>query len=181
MNRESAKSAEGAVHASHAHDSAVKHVTGEAVYIDDILEPAGLLHVYFGTSRCARGSLRQLDLGRVKAEPGVVAVITAADIPGLNDISPTHTLDEEILVEVALEAVTGLCASGADLTGHANDQGRAGGDRQCGVDGLRGSGRRRGGGGRGRARRRRGGRGRHRAGRRGGAHPQPRLPLQAPE
>ena len=97
MNRESAKSAEGVVHASHAHDSAVKHVTGEAVYIDDILEPAGLLHVYFGASGCARGRIRQLDLGRVKAEPGVAAVITAADIPGLNDISPTHTLDEEIL------------------------------------------------------------------------------------
>ena len=85
------------VHRDHAHDSAVKHVTGEAVYVDDMLEPAGLLHVYFGASGCARGSIRRLDLERVKAMPGVVAVITARDIPGLNDISPTHTLDEEIL------------------------------------------------------------------------------------
>jgi xanthine dehydrogenase large subunit len=85
------------VHRDHAHDSAVKHVTGEAVYVDDMLEPAGLLHVYFGASSCARGSIRHLDLDRVKALPGVVAVITARDIPGLNDISPTHTLDEEIL------------------------------------------------------------------------------------
>ncbi len=97
MNREASQKSTGAVHMDHAHDSAVKHVTGEAVYVDDMLEPAGLLHVYFGTSDCARGNIRQLGLDEVKALPGVVAVITAQDIPGLNDISPTHTLDEEIL------------------------------------------------------------------------------------
>jgi xanthine dehydrogenase large subunit len=97
VNRDSATPPAAVVHASHAHDSAVKHVTGEAVYIDDVLEPAGLLHVYFGTSGCARGRIRQLGLERVRAQAGVVAVITAQDIPGLNDISPTHTLDEEIL------------------------------------------------------------------------------------
>ena len=97
MNRASTPPTAAVVHASHEHDSAVKHVTGEAAYIDDILEPAGLLHVYFGTSGCARGRIRRLELDRVRAQPGVVAVITAQDIPGLNDISPTHTLDEEIL------------------------------------------------------------------------------------
>jgi xanthine dehydrogenase large subunit len=86
-----------AVHNPIAHDSAVKHVTGEAVYVDDILEPSGLLHVYVGTSSCAHGRITAMDLSRVESFPGVAAVITARDIPGLNDVSPMHTLDEEIL------------------------------------------------------------------------------------
>ena len=38
-----------------------------------------------------------MDLSRVEACPGVIAMITAQDVPGQNDISPMHTLDEEIL------------------------------------------------------------------------------------
>ena len=34
---------EGGVHNAVAHDSARKHVTGGAIYIDDIPEPAGTL------------------------------------------------------------------------------------------------------------------------------------------
>jgi xanthine dehydrogenase large subunit len=86
-----------AVHQPKAHDSAIKHVTGRAVYIDDMIEPAGLLHVYVGTSQVAHGRIRQLNLDEVRACPGVVSVITAADIPGSNDISPKHIGDEEIL------------------------------------------------------------------------------------
>jgi xanthine dehydrogenase large subunit len=87
----------GVVHKPIAHDSAKQHVTGEAVYVDDIREPAGLLHVYFGASSCAHGRIQKMDLSRVEACPGVIAVITAQDVPGQNDISPMHTLDEEIL------------------------------------------------------------------------------------
>jgi xanthine dehydrogenase large subunit len=88
---------EGVVSNPLVHDSAAKHVTGKAVYIDDIREPAGLLHVYVGTSNCAHGRITGMDLTRVEAFPGVAAVLTASDIRGLNDISPMHTLDEEIL------------------------------------------------------------------------------------
>ncbi len=88
---------DGVVHQSIAHDSATRHVTGEAIYIDDIREPAGLLHVCCGVSSCAHGRIRQMDLSRVEAFPGVVSVITAQDLPGQNDISPMHTGDEEIL------------------------------------------------------------------------------------
>jgi xanthine dehydrogenase large subunit len=38
-----------------------------------------------------------MDLAAVESEPGVVAVLTADDIPGENDLSPMHTHDEEIL------------------------------------------------------------------------------------
>ncbi|MFM9975160.1 MAG: xanthine dehydrogenase molybdopterin binding subunit [Beijerinckiaceae bacterium] len=71
-----------------AHDSAARHVSGSAVYIDDMLEPAGCLHVAIGGAPKAAGRLRKLDLTAVEAMPGVVAVITAADVPGRNDISP---------------------------------------------------------------------------------------------
>ncbi|KAA2242369.1 xanthine dehydrogenase molybdopterin binding subunit [Salinarimonas soli] len=70
------------------HDSAKRHVTGLAQYIDDIREPEGTLHVAIGQSPRARGRLVALDLDAVRAAPGVVRVLTAADIPGKNDVSP---------------------------------------------------------------------------------------------
>src|SRR6202043_3138318 len=66
------------------------HVLGAADYIDDMLEPEGTLHVAIGGSPAARGRIVQLDLGPVRAFPGVHAVITGNDVPGKNDISPTH-------------------------------------------------------------------------------------------
>ncbi len=71
-----------------AHDSAALHVQGRAHYIDDIPEPAGCLHVAIGGSPKAAGRLVALDLSAVESYPGVVAVITAKDVPGRNDISP---------------------------------------------------------------------------------------------
>jgi len=70
------------------HDSGRKHVQGTAQYIDDIREPEGTLHVAIGQSPKARGRLLSLDVSAVRAAPGVVAVLTAADIPGKNDVSP---------------------------------------------------------------------------------------------
>ncbi len=70
------------------HDSGAKHVQGAAEYIDDIAEPTGALHVAVGGSPAACGKIRNIDLTEVRDFPGVVAVITAADIPGKNDISP---------------------------------------------------------------------------------------------
>lgn len=86
----------GLVGSTVAHDSAGKHVAGEAVYIDDIAEPAGLVHAYIGLSGIAHGRLVSLDLDAVAAAPGVLAVLTAADIPGANDISSTHRHDEPV-------------------------------------------------------------------------------------
>jgi xanthine dehydrogenase large subunit len=70
------------------HDSAHLHVAGEAAYTDDILEARGTLHAAFGLSQRAHARLGALDLAAVRAAPGVVAVITAADIPGWNDVGP---------------------------------------------------------------------------------------------
>ena len=68
------------------HESAVLHVTGEARYTDDIPELAGTLHAAIGTSSRAHANIKSLDLSAVKACPGVRAVITADDIPGINDM-----------------------------------------------------------------------------------------------
>src|SRR6266436_8063563 len=70
------------------HDSAVRHVAGSALYVDDLREPAGTLHMAVGGAPAARGRITRIDLDAVKRAPGVVAVLTAADIPGRNDVSP---------------------------------------------------------------------------------------------
>ena len=77
----------GRVHASRRHDSALKHVTGQALYIDDMPEPPGTLHAALVLSPVAAGRLRGLDVAAAGAAPGVVAVLTAADIPGPNNIA----------------------------------------------------------------------------------------------
>ena len=76
------------VHKPHPHDSARLHVRGLAPYIDDLREPQGLLHLAVGGASAAAGRLIALDLAGVRAAPGVVAVLSAADIPGANDIAP---------------------------------------------------------------------------------------------
>ncbi len=88
---------DGPMHAPLRHDSAHKHVTGSAEYIDDIPEPAGLLHGGLGLSERAHAEIVSIDLDAVKAAPGVVAVITAADIPGFNDVASTGQHDEPLL------------------------------------------------------------------------------------
>jgi xanthine dehydrogenase large subunit len=83
------------VHKALQHDSGAKHVQGSAEYIDDIVEPVGTLHIALGGSPVARGTIRHVDLADVLSMPGVVTVITAAHIPGKNDISPAHA-DEPV-------------------------------------------------------------------------------------
>ncbi|WJS02846.1 xanthine dehydrogenase molybdopterin binding subunit [Roseibium aggregatum] len=90
------KSISGAVHTDRRHDSAEKHVTGRAEYCDDIAEPQGTLHAYLGTSTVAHGLIKSMDLEAVLAAPGVIGVLTAADVPGCNDISPTGQNDEPV-------------------------------------------------------------------------------------
>ena len=88
----------GVVHKPHPHDSARLHVRGAAPYLDDIREPSGTLHVAVGMADKAAGELVALDLSAVRAAPGVVAVVTAADIPGKNDIAPVFG-DEPLFAE----------------------------------------------------------------------------------
>jgi xanthine dehydrogenase molybdopterin binding subunit/xanthine dehydrogenase small subunit len=77
------------------HESAHKHVTGEAVYTDD--PPAGknFLEVWPVCASHARAKLLRRDASAARRVPGIRAVLLAEDIPGLNDIG---TKRDEILL-----------------------------------------------------------------------------------
>ncbi|MFT7221338.1 MAG: xanthine dehydrogenase large subunit [Candidatus Azotimanducaceae bacterium] len=75
------------------HESALKHVTGEALYVDDIETPRDSLHVATGQSPVACGKITHLSLAAVKNAPGVIDVITIDDVPGDPDISPVFSGD----------------------------------------------------------------------------------------
>ncbi|MBA4108393.1 MAG: xanthine dehydrogenase molybdopterin binding subunit [Leptothrix sp. (in: Bacteria)] len=80
------------------HESAHLHVAGAAPYIDDLPELAGTLHCALGLSPVAHGRLISVDLDALKALPGVVAVLTAQDVPGQNDCGAIIH-DEPILAD----------------------------------------------------------------------------------
>ena len=67
------------------HESAHLHVSGRAAYTDDLALPAQTLHAAYGISRVAHGRVLRMDLEAVRTAPGVVAVCTAADVPGENN------------------------------------------------------------------------------------------------
>lgn len=70
------------------HLDAVSHVRGLTRYVDDGVAPAGMLHAAVFGAPVAHGRILSLDLAAAKAAPGVVAILTAADIPGENQIGP---------------------------------------------------------------------------------------------
>ena len=76
------------VGSSTPHESAVLHVSGAAPFTDDLPEPAGMLHAALGLSPMAHGRLIGIDLARLREQPGVVAVLTAGDIPADNNCGP---------------------------------------------------------------------------------------------
>jgi len=88
----------GDIRTPRAHDSARKHVSGRAVYVDDIIAPEDTLVVLIGQSPHAHARISAMDLSAVAAADGVVAVLTHKDIPGVNDCSPVYG-DDPILAE----------------------------------------------------------------------------------
>ncbi len=96
---------DGGVREALPHDSAGKHVTGTAVYVDDIPEPAGTLQIYIAMSTRAHARITRLDVSQVRTAPGVFAVLTAADVPGDNDLSPTPAHDDPMFADGLVEYV----------------------------------------------------------------------------
>ncbi|NWG25701.1 MAG: xanthine dehydrogenase molybdopterin binding subunit [Pseudorhodoplanes sp.] len=86
----------GGAHASVRHDSAVGHVTGRSLYVDDMPNVPGTLEAALLLSPHAHARIRSIDVSAAMAAPGVAAVIVARDIPGRNDIAPIRT-DEPLL------------------------------------------------------------------------------------
>ena len=71
------------------HDAAKLHVTGSARYIDDLPIPDHCLHLCFGISTIARGTIQELDLTAVRNSDGVIDVLQASDLAYANDVSPS--------------------------------------------------------------------------------------------
>ncbi|MCG5075675.1 xanthine dehydrogenase molybdopterin binding subunit [Paraburkholderia tagetis] len=92
------------VHVSRAHESAHLHVSGRATYTDDIPLVAGTLHAALGLSQKAHARIVSMDLAKVGATPGVVAVLTAGDIPGVNDCGPIIH-DDPVLADGVVQYV----------------------------------------------------------------------------
>ncbi len=86
------------------HESAELHVSGEAVYTDDIPELTGTLHCALGLSQCAHARIINIDLTAVRAAAGVVDVLTAKDIPGTNDCGPIIA-DDPILADGLVQCI----------------------------------------------------------------------------
>jgi xanthine dehydrogenase molybdopterin binding subunit len=80
------------------HDSAVGHVTGEAIYIDDIPVNDQLLIGKVVYSRYAHAKIKSFDLSEAKKVHGVHAVLCYKDIPGYNQMGPVIK-DEPVLAE----------------------------------------------------------------------------------
>jgi xanthine dehydrogenase molybdopterin binding subunit/xanthine dehydrogenase small subunit len=77
------------------HESAHKHVTGEAMYADDLSFGKKMLEVWPVCSPHARARILKRDANAARAMPGVRAVLLAEDVPGLNDVGTKH--DEMLL------------------------------------------------------------------------------------
>lgn len=73
------------------HESAVQHVTGTALYTDDLVQRTkDVLHAYPVQVMKARGRVTAVRTGAALAVPGVVRVLTGADVPGVNDAGMKH-------------------------------------------------------------------------------------------
>ncbi|MBZ9750147.1 xanthine dehydrogenase molybdopterin binding subunit [Deinococcus sp. HMF7604] len=76
----------GPVGTSMPHESAAGHVTGHALYTDDLgVRWQNLLHAWPVQAPHAHARVLSLDPAPALAVPGVVRVLTAADVPGVND------------------------------------------------------------------------------------------------
>ena len=88
----------GGVGRSKKHESADKHVAGEAIYVDDRPALRGELHAAVGQSTQAHANILSMDLSAVKAAPGVITVITIEDVPGHTDIGPVFPGDPVLAI-----------------------------------------------------------------------------------
>jgi xanthine dehydrogenase molybdopterin binding subunit/xanthine dehydrogenase small subunit len=78
------------------HESAIGHVTGTAIYVDDQARRRPMLDMWPVMSKHAHAILEAVDITAARAMPGVVCILTAADVPGQNDVGAIRK-DEPML------------------------------------------------------------------------------------
>jgi xanthine dehydrogenase large subunit len=110
------------LHVSSPHESGLKHTSGEALYVDDLPSPRGLLTGHVVTSPHAHARLVRADGTKARALPGVHAVLFARDIPGHNEVGPVIH-DEPLLADGEVhcvgQAVALVLAESADVARRA--------------------------------------------------------------
>jgi xanthine dehydrogenase large subunit len=73
------------------HESADLHVSGNALYTQDLLtRTSDVLHAWPRQAPHAHARVTRLDVEPAYSVPGVVKVLTAGDVPGLNDAGEKH-------------------------------------------------------------------------------------------
>lgn len=83
------------------HESANLHVTGAALYTDDLVHRTkDVLHAYPVQVMKAHGRITALRTEPALAVPGVVRVLTGADVPGVNDAGMKH--DEPLFPDAVM-------------------------------------------------------------------------------
>src|SRR5574341_1595765 len=97
---------------------AVEKVTGGAKFAGDIVVP-GMLHGKILRSAFAHARIRSIDASRAEALPGVVAVLTAADIADLNPIYNGRPVIAIAKVRYAGEPVAAVAATDLATAGEA--------------------------------------------------------------
>lgn len=103
------------------HDSAIKHVTGQSVYVDDMPVNAQLLHGHVVFSKIAHGLIEEVDISKALKLEGVEAIMLAKDIPGENQMGPVIH-DEACIAEkeiMCMGQAIALIAARDEATAHA--------------------------------------------------------------
>ena len=96
------------------HESAFSHVTGTALFIDDIPEPAGMLYGLVVTSTIAKGKIIEIEFREAGSVEGVRCIMKASDIPGMNQMGPVIH-DEPCLAAEQVECIgQAVCLVAAD-------------------------------------------------------------------
>ena len=91
MSELSARPADPVVGTSRPHESAALHVTGRALYTDDLVgRTKDVLHAWPVQAPHAHARVVDLRPAPALQVPGVVRVLTAADVPGVNDAGVKH-------------------------------------------------------------------------------------------
>lgn len=90
------------------HESAALHVTGHALYTDDLVHRThDVLHAHPVCSPHAHARVTRLDTAPALEVEGVVRVLTASDVPGVNDAGVKH--DEPLFPDEVMFVGHAVC------------------------------------------------------------------------
>ena len=108
MSDLSRRPADAAVGRALVHESAAQHVTGHAIYTDDLVHRTPhVLHAHPVCSPHPHARITRLDTSPAMAVDGVVRVLTADDVPGTNDAGVKQ--DEPLFPEIVMFVGHAVC------------------------------------------------------------------------